>query len=177
MFGHFSVSAGGSSQMGSVWRDTACHQLYTGASDRSGGVRRGGGHQGRIAPLSLPKPPWPRPSPRTPLEASPSPILRGLSRPRWGRVQGGQRQKGFCSSFYIAAVVKPPGIFLSFLHALGAVSHRPDWCGGFPWRWDLLSPTICSPCGLERPSPDSLCVLRRELEGLWEATPSLRRLL
>jgi len=65
----------------------------------------------------------------------------------------------------------------SDLHALGAVSHDPDWSGGFLWRWDLWSPTTCSPCGLNHPSPDALCVLRRELEGLWEATPSLRRLL
>jgi hypothetical protein len=65
----------------------------------------------------------------------------------------------------------------SDLHALGAVSHDPDWSGGFLWRWDLLSPTTFYPCGLNHPSPDSLCVLRRELEGLWEATPSIRRLL
>ena len=38
------------------------------------------------------------------------------------------------------------------------------------------SPTTFSPCGLSYPSPDALCVLRRELEGLWEATPSIRRL-
>lgn len=31
---------------------------------------------------ALPKPPLPRPSPRTTLEAPPYPILRGLSRPR-----------------------------------------------------------------------------------------------
>jgi hypothetical protein len=33
--------------------------------------------------LRLPKPPLPRPSPRTTLEASPSLILRGMSRPRF----------------------------------------------------------------------------------------------
>ena len=62
------------------------------------------------------------------------------------------------------------------LPALNAVSHRPDRSGGFLWRWDLTSPTTFSPCGLAGPSPDSLCVFRRELEGLCEATPSIHRL-
>jgi hypothetical protein len=62
------------------------------------------------------------------------------------------------------------------LSALSAVSHRPDRSGGFLGRWDLTSPTSFSPCGLACPSPDSLCVFRRELEGLCEATPSMHRL-
>ena len=37
------------------------------------------------------------------------------------------------------------------------------------------SPTTFYPCGLQRPSPDSLCVFRRPLEGPEEATPSIRR--
>jgi len=41
----------------------------------------------------------------------------------------------------------------------------------------LASPTTFYPCGCKHPSPHSLCVLRREREGLWETTPSLRRLL
>ena len=39
------------------------------------------------------------------------------------------------------------------------------------------SPTTFYPCGLSRPSPDALCVFRRQPEGLQEATPSIRRLL
>ena len=61
------------------------------------------------------------------------------------------------------------------LPALNAVSHRPDRSGGFLWRWDLTSPTTFSPCGSKHPSPDALCVCRREPEGPEEATPSLRR--
>src|SRR5713226_3893388 len=37
------------------------------------------------------------------------------------------------------------------------------------------SPTTFYPCELECPSPDALCVFRREREALSEATPSLRR--
>jgi hypothetical protein len=48
------------------------------------------------------------------------------------------------------------------------------------WRLPLalrsVSPTTFYPCGLPRPSPDSLCVFRRLLEGLEEATPSIQRL-
>jgi hypothetical protein len=57
------------------------------------------------------------------------------------------------------------------------LSHGLNWSGGFLWRWDLSSPTTCSPCGLTRPSPDALCVFRRAPEGLGEAPPSIRRLL
>ena len=55
-------------------------------------------------------------------------------------------------------------------------SHGLDVSGGFLWRWDLSSPTTFYPCGFKRPSPDSLCVFRREPEGPEEATPSIRRL-
>src|SRR5215471_17760170 len=48
------------------------------------------------------------------------------------------------------------------------------------WRLPVAlgpsSPTTFYPCGLQRPSPDALCVLRRLLEGPEEATPSIRRL-
>ena len=56
-------------------------------------------------------------------------------------------------------------------------SRSPDLAasGGFLWRGDPSSPTTFYPCGLSPPSPDSLCVLRQELEDLWEATPSIRR--
>src|SRR2546422_7505246 len=37
------------------------------------------------------------------------------------------------------------------------------------------SPTTFYPCELGGPSPDALCVFRRELEVLLEATPSIRR--
>jgi hypothetical protein len=63
------------------------------------------------------------------------------------------------------------------LPAVSAVSQRPDRSGGFLGRWDLTSPTTFSPCGLAGPSPDALCVFRRELAGLGEATPSIHRLL
>ena len=56
-------------------------------------------------------------------------------------------------------------------------SSRPHGSGGFLGRWDRWSPTPCAPCGLNRPSPEALCVFRRPLEALSEATPSLRRLL
>src|SRR4029450_3087920 len=62
-------------------------------------------------------------------------------------------------------------------HSLGAVSHRPDRSGGFLWRWDPSSPTTFYPCRRKPPSPDSLCVFRREPEVLSKATPSIRRLL
>ena len=54
-------------------------------------------------------------------------------------------------------------------------SHDLDVSGGFLGRWDVASPTTFYPCGCTHPSPDSLCVCRREPEGLWEATPSIRR--
>jgi hypothetical protein len=55
-------------------------------------------------------------------------------------------------------------------------SHGLDESGGFLGRGDLSSPTTFYPCGLSRPSPDSLCVFRREPKGPEEATPSKRRL-
>src|SRR5712691_10018724 len=44
-----------------------------------------------------------------------------------------------------------------------------------PVALGLSSPTTFYPCGCKHPSPDSLCVFRRLLEGPEEATPSLRR--
>jgi hypothetical protein len=41
----------------------------------------------KSSPRSLPKPPLPRSSPRTTREASPSAILRGLSRPHWAALR------------------------------------------------------------------------------------------
>ena len=49
---------------------------------------------------------------------------------------------------------------------LRAGLHRLDRSGGCLWRWDVASPTTCSPCGYNHPSPDALCVLRRQLEDL-----------
>jgi hypothetical protein len=74
-------------------------------------------------------------------------------------------------------LLSSPLRIFSPLPALDTVSHRPDRSGGFLWRWDLVSPTTFYPCGLERPSPDFLCVFRRELESLGEATPSIQRRL
>ena len=41
---------------------------------------------------------------------------------------------GECSSFYVAAVVKPSCVFFFPLPCLSAVSHGPDRSGGFLWR-------------------------------------------
>ncbi len=54
-------------------------------------------------------------------------------------------------------------------------SHDLEGSGGFLGRWDVASPTTFYPCGCNHPSPDSLCVFRREPEGPEEATPSIRR--
>jgi hypothetical protein len=47
------------------------------------------------------------------------------------------------------------------------------------WRLPVAlrpsSPTTFYPCGLQRPSPNTLCVLRHLLEGPAEATPPMRR--
>ena len=47
------------------------------------------------------------------------------------------------------------------------------------WRLPVAlgpsSPTTFYPCGFRRPSPNTLCVFRRLLEGPEEATPSIRR--
>jgi hypothetical protein len=76
-----------------------------------------------------------------------------------------------CCQALLRILFSPSAIFL------GVVSPGPDHAGGFLWRWDLASPTTFSPCGFKHPSPDALCVFRRQPEGLSEATPSLRRLL
>jgi hypothetical protein len=70
----------------------------------------------------------------------------------------------------------PLGCCFLLFHSLGAVFHGLARSGGFLWRWDLASPTTFYPCGSKHPSPDALCVFGRKLEGLSEATPSLRRL-
>jgi len=69
-----------------------------------------------------------------------------------------------------------PLAWSSFLAFMTRCVPLPRLAGGFLWRWDPSSPTTFSPCGLSRPSPDSLCVCRREPEGPEEATPSIRRL-
>src|SRR4029453_2389331 len=54
-------------------------------------------------------------------------------------------------------------------------SHDLDASGGFLGRGEPSSPTTFYPCGLSPPSPDSVCVCRREPEGPEEETPSIRR--
>ena len=51
-----------------------------------------------------------------------------------------------------------------------------DPTGGFLERGELVSPTTFYPCERRHPSPDSLCVFRRQLESPEETTPSIRRL-
>ena len=65
------------------------------------------------------------------------------------------------------------GFVLAFL-ARCVTSPRAVW--RLPVALGSSSPTTFYPCGLGCPSPDSLCVFRRELEVLSEATPSIRRL-
>jgi len=79
-------------------------------------------------------------------------------------------------AFYVAAVVKPPCVCFSSLHSLALCHMTPMGLAASCGVGTHPSPTTFYPCGLSHPSPDSLCVLRRELEGLWEATPSIRRL-
>src|SRR5712692_6148276 len=64
------------------------------------------------------------------------------------------------------------GFVLAFL-ARCVTAPRAVW--RLPVALGPLSPTTFYPCGLSRPSPDSLCVFRREREVLSEATPSKRR--
>jgi hypothetical protein len=64
-----------------------------------------------------------------------------------------------------------------FPSTCSALSHGLKGSGGFRWRWDPSPPTTFSPCERQHPSPDALCVLRRERAVLGEATPSLRRLV
>ena len=68
-------------------------------------------------------------------------------------------------SFYVAAVVKPPCVCFSSLHAFGAVSHGPDRSGSFLWRWDLLSPTTFYPCGFNTRHP----ILPASFDESWKA--------
>ncbi len=65
------------------------------------------------------------------------------------------------------------GFVLAFL-ARCVTAPRAVW--RLPVALGPSSPTTFYPCGLGCPSPDSLCVFRRELEVLSEATPSIRRL-
>jgi hypothetical protein len=81
----------------------------------------------------------------------------------------------YCSYFGASKVSGDPGFHL-WHHTRCFQSHGLDPAGGFLWRGDPSSPTTFYPCGLLGPSPDSLCVFRRELESLEEATPSIRRL-
>src|SRR5215468_7067476 len=68
-----------------------------------------------------------------------------------GGATGVGREYVVYTSFYVAAVVKPPCICFSSLPSLGAGSHDPDWSGGFLWREDssvsndLLSVRALSP--------------------------------
>ena len=60
----------------------------------------------------------------------------------------------------------------SWLNARCSQFPSLETSGGSLWRGDLSSPTTFYPCGLQRPSPNTLCVCRREPEGPEEATPS-----
>src|SRR5215831_17455418 len=102
---------------------------------------------------------------------------RGRGQGVLGRVLPVPAQNTVYSSFYVAAVVKPSCLFFFFPAFSGRWVTSPRLSGGFLWRWDLVSPTTFYPCGCNHPSPDSLGVFRRHLDGLSEATPSLRRLL
>jgi hypothetical protein len=68
-----------------------------------------------------------------------------------------------------------PPVPSSLAHPRCSRSHDLDVSGGFLGRWDVASPTTFYPCGCTHPSPDSLCVFRREPEGPEEAPPSRRR--
>ena len=70
----------------------------------------------RRAPLRLPKPPVPRPSPRTTLAAAPSPLLRGMSRPRWAALRHAARRSSGGRWGGAARGVAPKGL-LFFLSA------------------------------------------------------------
>ena len=63
---------------------------------------------------------------------------------------------------------------------LGSTPDAPGHMVSIGWRLPVAlgpsSPTTFYPCGLQRPSPDALCVFRRQREGPEEATPSIRRL-
>src|SRR5258708_35218755 len=65
------------------------------------------------------------------------------------------------------------GFVLAFL-ARCVTAPREVW--RLPVALGPSSPTTFSPCGLSRPSPDALCVFRRERQALSQATPSKRRL-
>ena len=157
----------------------------------------------QLSPPVVPRPsPWASPAPppsarlrrrsRLPQHhATPcgAPLLRATKRAlrlplslcarssgRRRRAAGRHGEKGVWSSFYVAAVVKPSCMF--FPLARSALCHlTPIGLAASGGVGTPPSPTTCSPCGLTHPSPDALCVVRRALEDLGEATPSLRRLL
>jgi hypothetical protein len=66
-----------------------------------------------------------------------------------------------------------------FALILGCTPDVPGHMASMGWRLRVAlgpsSPTTFYPCGLQRPSPDALCVCRRLLEGPAEATPPIRR--
>jgi hypothetical protein len=66
----------------------------------------------------------------------------------------------------------PYGFGLACL-ARCVTSPRVVW--PLPVALGASSPTTFYPCGRQRPSPNTLCVFRRLLEGPEEATPSIRR--
>src|SRR3989442_9111819 len=66
----------------------------------------------------------------------------------------------------------PYGVVLVFL--VRCVT-SPRWLWRLPVALGPSSPTTFYPCELLRPSPDALCVFRRQPEGPEEATPSIRR--
>ena len=104
---------------------------------------------------------------------------RGVAAGRrcWGACgRGGNAKRPFEFPSMLPLCQAPLNIF-SFLQSLGAVSHRPDGCGGFCGVGTSRLQRPCIRAGSHHPSPDALCVLRRELEGLWEAPPSLQRLV
>jgi hypothetical protein len=93
------------------------------------------------------------------------PALRASSGRRWRQAVAAEgRKSGFVFPSMLPLLSSPLEYF-SFLHALGAVSRRPDWYGGFRWRWDLLSPTTFYPCGLTPRHP----ILSASCDESWKA--------
>ena len=129
----------------------ACPAPATGAS------RRAAGRAGR----------WPRCAGGT------------VGPPRGGvlrRVAGGAAPKGRLQ-FLLCCRCCQALVNDFFPSTCSALSHGLKGSGGFRWRWDPSPPTTFAPCERQHPSPDALCVLRRERAVLGEATPSLRRLV
>jgi hypothetical protein len=97
-------------------------------------------------------------------------------RSRAGRASACQFVLDVMARLWVVVMAKPSGIDrLAGRH--GALGHITSMtlaasCG----VGTDPSPTTFSPCGFKHPPPDALCVFRRELAALQEATPSLRRL-